>query len=220
MAAAPADSYGGRSMDDVGASMRERRQVRERAMDARSRFEVSAFGTVYDAYLSRIHAFVLRRVRDRRVAEAITALTFQRALGAIVRAEIGDESMGGWLYRAAATATADHVRRLGARSDALGTFGEEHRPIGRPMTGPARVVGDEAAASAFMAAIDRDVLRRALRALPTHERRLLVLRFFDGLKPDELCGALECSQDTLDVRLRRALRHLHRALARETLDAA
>jgi RNA polymerase sigma-70 factor (ECF subfamily) len=175
---------------------------RERALVARSRLDASAFGELYDAHLPRIHAFILRRVGERRVAEDVASMTFERALAAIRDDTIGDESLGGWLHRAAARAVADHVGRSTPR-------------------GPARTaIGDASADRTLAAALGRDALRRALLALPEHHRRIIVLRFLDGLEPDELCAVLECSRTTLAVRLHRALAALRKAVARESIDAA
>ena len=184
---------------------------RERALVARSRLDASAFGELYDFYLPRIYGFVARRVGDRAVAEDLTATAFERALGSIRRGEFRNESFGGWLYRVASNAIVDHVRR-GRRTVALGSDGD-----GEPTLRP---VGDDAAAAAFAAAIDRDVLRRALLRLPDSHRRLIVLKFFDGLEIDELCAALGCSRQTFAVKLHRALRALRAAVAEESSDAA
>ena len=180
---------------------------RERALVARSRFDASAFGELYDFYLPRIHGFILRRVRDRATAEDLTAMTFERALGAVRRDGFRNESFGGWLYRVGSNAVVDHVRRSG-------------RTVPMPVGEEWPAIAGDAAARAFAAALDRDVLRRALLALPSNHRRLIVLRFFDGLEPDELCAVLECSRATLAVRLHRALGALRDAAARETIDAA
>lgn len=191
---------------------------RERALVARSRFDAAAFGELYDFYLPRIHAFVLRRVRDRSVAEDLTAMTFERALGAVRRDGFRNESLGGWLYRVAANATVDHVRRAG-RTVPMPIEPDDRRRRGAHTTRDV-LLGDEAAARAFTAALDRDVLRRALLALRENHRRLIVLRFMDGLEPDELCAVLECSRATLAVRLHRALRALRDAVQREAIGAA
>ncbi len=82
------------------------------------------------------------------------------------------------------------------------------------------LLGDEAATNAFAAALDRDVVRRALLRLPEAQRRLLVLKFFDGLELDELCTALGCSRPTFAVKLHRALGALRAAVAEETTNAA
>lgn len=205
--------------------------VRERALVARSRTDASAFGELYDYYLPRVHGFVLRRSGDRTVAEDVTALAFQRALEVVRGSDFRNESFGGWLYRVASNALVDHVRRarrtvpLGARAgDGWGGTdgGRERRDEGARDGESAglEAIGDEAAAAAFAAALDRDELGRALLRLPESHRRLITLRFFDGLETDELCGLLGCTRSTYAVRLHRALRALRAALAEESTDAA
>jgi RNA polymerase sigma-70 factor (ECF subfamily) len=188
--------------------------ARERALVARSREDSAAFGELYDFYLPRIYGFIARRVGDRTMAEDLTATAFERALTAVRRGDFRNDSFGGWLYRVASNAIVDQARRerrlipLGGR----GADGED---------GPAGgTIGDDRALAAFGAAADRDVLIRALRRLPQGHRRLIVLKFFDGLEIDELCGALGCSRPTLAVKLHRALRALRGVLAQETTDAA
>ena len=188
---------------------------RERALVARSRSDASAFGELYDYYLPRVFGFVVRRVGDRAVAEDLTAATFERALGTIRRGDFRNESFGGWLYRVASNAIVDHVRR-GRRTIPLGMRASDldgDRPNEES-------IGDEAALAAFAAALDRDVIRQALVALPETHRQLIVLKFFDGLEIDELCAALGCSRPTLAVKLHRALRALRAEIARESTDAA
>jgi RNA polymerase sigma-70 factor, ECF subfamily len=190
---------------------------RERALVERSRSDASAFAELYDFYLPRIYGFIARRVGERAVAEDLTAMTFERALGAIRRGDFRNESFGGWLYRVASNAIVDHVRR-GRRTVSLGgngRSGEDGLDEDRGL-----LLGDEAATAAFAAALDRDVVRRALLRLPEAQRRLLVLKFFDGLEIDELCTAFGCSRPTFAVKLHRALGALRAAVAQETTDAA
>jgi RNA polymerase sigma-70 factor (ECF subfamily) len=144
-------------------------------------------------------------------------MTFERALGTLRRGDFRNESFGGWLYRVASNAIVDHVRH-GRRTVQLGRANEAGRDDGgdeRDM-----VLGDDAATAAFAAALDRDIVRRALLRLPEPQRRLLVLKFFDGLEIDELCTALGCTRPTFAVKLHRALRALRAAVAQETTDAA
>jgi RNA polymerase sigma-70 factor (ECF subfamily) len=205
-------------MDHDPAAASRMDPERERALVARSRIDASAFGDLYDFYLPRIFGFVIRRVRDRAIAEDLTAMTFERALGIVRRQEFRNESFGGWLYRVAANAVVDHVRnerRTRPPEPARGWSSEAPRDDDRE-----GAIGDESAARALAATLDRDVLRRALLVLPENHRRILVLRFLDGLEPDELCSVLVCSRATLAVRLHRALRALRDAVAREDTDAA
>jgi RNA polymerase sigma-70 factor, ECF subfamily len=189
--------------------------TREQALVARSRVDAAAFGELYDFYLPRIHGFVARRVGERAVAEDLTAATFERALTAIRRGDFRNDSFGGWLYRVAGNAVVDHVRR-GRRLVPL----ESTRSQGDEALGLDDRLGDDAAAAAFTATLDRDVVRRALVRLPATHRRLIVLKFFDGLELDELCAVLGCTAPTFAVKLHRALRALRDAIAEESTDAA
>lgn len=195
--------------------------TRERALVARARVDAAAFGELYDFYLPRIFGFVARRVPERAMAEDLTAVTFERALGAIRRDDFRNEAFGGFLYRVAANAVVDHARRsrwtvpLGVRA---GDRDETQDGDGRWAHGPEP--DDEAAGRAFTAAIQRDELRRALARLPEHHRRVIVLRYLDGLEPEELSAVLGCSRSTLAVRLHRALRVLRSAMREEAVDVA
>ncbi len=189
--------------------------TRERALGARARVDASAFGELYDFYLPRIYGFIARRLGDREAAEDVTAMTFERALSAVRRDDFRNEAFGGWLYRVAANAVVDHVRRS-RRTVPLGWRASDAGPD----DGPERTLGDERAARDLAATLDRDQLGRALAELPEAPRRLLVLRFLDGLDTQELAAVLGCSAATVAVRQHRALRALRAILAREASDVA
>jgi RNA polymerase sigma-70 factor (ECF subfamily) len=191
--------------------------AREQALVADARVDSAAFGELYDYYLPRIYGYVARRVEERSVAEDLTATTFERALGAVRGADFRNASFGGFLYRVAANAVIDHFRRE-RRSTPLGVRATDvDDDEGRD---DVEELGDDAAARAFAAAVDRDTLRRALLQVPEAHRRVIVLKYFDGLDIDELCAALGCSRQTFAVKLHRALRALRAAVDQEAMDAA
>lgn len=192
--------------------------TRERALVARARVDPSAFAELYDFYLPRIHGFIARRLADRAAAEDVTAMVFERALGAVRRDDFRNESFGGWLYRVASNAVVDHVRRS-RRTVPFGAGGRRAGDDG-PDRGDERAIGDERATAALGAALDRDLLRRALARIGEAHRRLLVLRYLDGLGTDELCAVLGCSPGTLAVRHHRALRAVRDHLRSESIDVA
>jgi RNA polymerase sigma-70 factor (ECF subfamily) len=179
---------------------------RERALVVRARDECDAFAELYDFYLPRVYGFVYRRVQDRCLAEDLTSMTFQRALENVRRADFRNESFGGWLYRVAANAVVDHVRR-DRRFLSMGELDGREEP------------GDMAL-DAMAAALDRDQLRRALSQLSNNHREVLVLRFYDDLDVPEMCAVLGCSREAFAVRLHRALRALRSAVAKESADVA
>lgn len=190
---------------------------RERGLVVRARTDAEAFSELFDFYLPRVYGFVARRIDDRATAEEITAITFQRGLETIRSGTIRNDAFGGWLYRVAASAIVDRARRaerdlpLGVRA---GDLDEPDVEVRQPL------VGDEVATAEFAAALDREQHRTALRRLTEPQRRILVLKFFDDLSTPELCIALGVSAGTLAIRLQRALRALHQAVAGKGTHAA
>ena len=190
---------------------------RERGLVVRARTDAEAFGELYDYYLPRVYGFVARRVGERAAAEELTATIFQRGLETVRAGTLRNDAIGGWLYRVAANAIVDRAQRAerevppGVRTSDLGEPDAERREA---------LVGDEVATTVFAAALDRDDLRRALGRLTEAQRRIVVLKFFDDLSPAELCAAVGVSPATLTVRLDRALRALHLALAGKGTHAA
>ena len=175
---------------------------RERTLVDRARSDAASFGELYDFYLPRIYGFVYRRVQERSVAEDLTAATFQRALEAVRHRDFRNDAFGGWLYRVAANAVVDHVRR-GRRVVPLDGADASHPAV------------DD-----FAAALDRDELRSALERLAPAHRQVIALRFYDDLDPDEAATVLGCSRATFAVRLHRAIAALRGAMAQEATDAA
>jgi RNA polymerase sigma-70 factor, ECF subfamily len=176
----------------------------ERALVAAARTDPRAFAELYDYYLPRIYGFIVRRVRERNVAEDITATTFQRGLEALRGGTFRNDAFGGWLYRVAANAVVDHVR-AGSRVVRMDD---------------AAAPSDEPSLEAFAASIERDELRAAMHRLPETHRRVLLLRFFDDLDVDEICAVLGCSRQTFAVKLHRAVGYLRSLMMSKATDAA
>lgn len=192
----PRDAGGG-----SGASRGTRMEpARERELVERARVDVAAFGELYDFYLPRIYGFVHRRTRERTVTEDLTATTFERALSALRGGRFRNEAFGGWLYRVAGNAVIDHVRAA------------------RRVADGAEVEVADPAPDALAAAIDHDALRSAMDRLSETHRRVLALRFYDDLDPEEAGAVLGCSRRTFAVKLHRALGALRAAMATESLD--
>ena len=192
-------------MDHAGTTGASRMAPdQERALVSAARTDPRAFGELYDYYLPRIYGFIYRRVRERSVAEDITATTFQRGLEALRRGTFRNDAFGGWLYRVAANAVVDHVR--------AGT-----RIVRMDDSAPP---SDEPSLEAFTSSMERDELRSAMHRLPEGHRRVLLLKFYDDLDTDEICAVLGCSRRTFAVKLHRAIAALRGAMLTEATDAA
>jgi RNA polymerase sigma-70 factor (ECF subfamily) len=191
--------------------------ARELELAMRAQWDSRAFARLFDEYVPRVYAFIARRVEDRAVAEELTAATLQRALQAVRAGALQESSFGGFVYRVAASAVVDRVRR-GRRAISPGVRANDldegnDREV-------AEAIGAEAAARGFAAAVDRNVLRRSFEAIPDAQFRVILLRYFDGLDVREASAALGCSQKSFAVRLNRALRAVSSALDDEARSAA
>jgi RNA polymerase sigma-70 factor (ECF subfamily) len=195
-AVAPLDAGGG-----AGVPRATRMEpARERELVARAGTDAAAFGELYDFYLPRIYGFVHRRTRERTVTEDLTATTFERALAALRGGRFRNEAFGAWLYRVAGNAVIDHVR------------------ASRRVVDGVEIEVADPATDALAAALDHDALRAAMARLSETHRRVLALRFFDDLDPEEAGAVLGCSRRTFAVKLHRALGALRAAMAAEPLD--
>src|SRR5262245_29698188 len=70
------------------------------------------FGELYERNFERVYAFVARRVRNRHEAEDVTAEVFRHALTNLPGFEWRGIPFAAWLFRIAANATADHLKKL------------------------------------------------------------------------------------------------------------
>jgi RNA polymerase sigma-70 factor (ECF subfamily) len=192
------------------------RAASEPATLPRRPMDLAAFAKAFDADLLRIYAFVARRIDDRSAAEELTTRVFERALGAVQRSELERADVGAFLYRVAANAIVDHARR--ARRSIPTRVRASDMDQGTDRV-DAEAISDEAAVRGFSAAIDRAALRRALVDLREHDRRVILLKYFDGLAPDELGAALGASPAAFQEQLEAAMEALRSALAEGT-DAA
>jgi len=167
---------------------------------------------LYDFYLPRIYGFIYRRIGERSVAEDLTATAFEKGLETLRRGTFRNETFGGWLYRVAANACVDHVRRTSRLLALDGTATGRPAWIDR--------ADEPAAAEAWATTMERDELQRALAQLPERHRRVLTLRYYDDLDPAEASAVLGCSPGTFAVRLHRALAALRGVLLTEQTDVA
>src|SRR5207244_1423025 len=90
----------------------------DRALVEAAQRDRSKFADLYDRHFVRVYAFVMGRVRDRDVAEDLTADVFHKALAALPGFELRGAPFGAWLIRIAANAIADPATSAGSSAAA------------------------------------------------------------------------------------------------------
>lgn len=154
------------------------------------------FAALYEQNFERVYAFVVRRVRERPVAEDLTSEVFHRALESLPRFEWRGVPFAAWLLRIARNAVADHWQRT-AREQ-----GHE---------GP-----EESEDEVDLAEVEqRATLFRLVDALPGDQRRVVVERFVEQRSIREIAQALGRSEGAIKQLQFRALQNL-RARMSET----
>jgi len=168
----------------------------ESSLVARAGRDPEAFGCLYDLHVDRIYRFIYARVRERALAEDLTADAFINALHSINRYRPSGVPFAAWLYRIAANRVADHYRRLHPAVD-----WEELAFL--PGTEP--LVLDEVVARErsrlLWAVVDR---------LPGLQRAAIILRYGEDLTIDAIAQVLGKSPGAVNVLLWRAVCALRR----------
>jgi RNA polymerase sigma-70 factor (ECF subfamily) len=128
-----------------------------------------------------VWAFVIRRVRDRSVAQDVTSEVFHQALANVKKFEWRGVPFAAWLYRIAANAIADHFARAA-----------------REASGGEREVVDEVTNGVTEREIEnverRASLFRHVDRLPADQRRVLVMRFGEERSIREIASTLSRSE--------------------------
>lgn len=119
----------------------------------------SRFAELYEDNFERVYAFVVRRLRDRHDAQDVTAEVFQQALANLQRFEWRGVPFSAWLYRIAANAVVDHLKKS-SREVAM--------------------AADPVAAPELDRVEERAALFRSVDRLPADQRRVIVMRFAEG----------------------------------------
>ncbi len=181
-----------------GADSRERNLV-ERAQG----LDEQAFGELYDIYVSRVFAYVVRRVGNRSDAEDLTEKVFLKALEAIERFQWTGAPFASWLFRIAGNVVIDHFRKKGRTERAMEALrvradDGHHEDVVHSV-----VRGEEA-----------EAVRAALQELTEEQRQVVYLKFFGQLSTAEVAGVMGKSPGSVKALQHRALASLAKVLGR------
>lgn len=166
----------------------------ERLLIEAAQRDPARFAELYENNFERVYAYVVRRVRDRDMAEEITAEVFHHALANLARFEWRGVPFVAWLMRIAANALADRWQRS-SREQELGPD-----------------ILDESA-------VDDEVERRAMLfqlvdSLPPDQRHVILRRFVDQRSTRDIAAELGRSEGAIKQLQFRALQALRERVRR------
>lgn len=162
-----------------------------------------ALEELYDTYLPHVYRYIYYQVNDRSIAEDLTSETFLKMLSAIAGFREDGRSFYPWLLRIAKNATLDYIRSKYRQSQV--PFDEDIEELvfdSRNQVELEYVV---------MAALDGEVVRKAVSKLTEDQQQVLLLKFTMGLSNAEIgkvLGKTEGSIKSLQVRALASLKRL------------
>lgn len=170
----------------------ELKKVVERA----AAHEQDALALIYERYVDRVYRYICVRVRNREIAEDITARTFLKMVERIGGFKWRGAGFDAWLFRIARNNVIDWYRR---RPDAQ----EFDTEIAENAAGPeAIVITDEALREALT----------AVRDLKENQRDVVLLRVVAEMTTKETAVVLEISEVNVRTLLHRGLVNIKGAL--------
>jgi RNA polymerase sigma-70 factor (ECF subfamily) len=160
-----------------------------------------AFREFYDRYAGWVHSWFQRQTGSDSAALDLTAETFAQAWHAARRfRDLANGSGAPWLF-----GIARNLLRQYHKHNRIESAARER--LGMP-TAWAECEDYDAVDERMVAISLAPLLRHAIRALPTEQRRALELRVVQQLDYEEVAGALGCTQNAARLRVSRALRAL------------
>ena len=158
-----------------------------------------AFRALLDRHLPRMLSVARRLLGSDADAEDVTQDAALRLWRNASRVDVGEQGLGGWLYRVTCNLSLDRIRgRRNADPDAL-----EFVAVA-PMQQRAMIERD------LSARVDRE-----LQALPERQRTALVLYHFEGMSMADAGQTMGVSAEAIESLLARGRRTLRTALASE-----
>jgi RNA polymerase sigma-70 factor, ECF subfamily len=169
-----------------------------------ARGDRDAFARFYDLHASLVHTLAVRLVRERGEAEELVQDVFVQAWRQAETYSIERGTPEAWLITMTRSRGIDKLRSRRRRDEMV-----------RPADTPDRLPEPAVAESAAGPAEARATLGGAFADLPTAQRRVLELAYFDGLTQSEIAARLGEPLGTVKTRMRSGLERL-----RSALDAA
>lgn len=157
-----------------------------------------AFRRLYAHYLPRIYGYIASRVDSVQDAEDLTAETFLNVVKSLRQFEYrGTGSFAAWLFRIAFNQVAAFHRRTPPRSQPLDDF--------------ASIPSDTPAPEEWLSQQERARrLRAMLTTLAPRRQEIVTLRFYGGLRNQEIAVVLGLDERSVAAHLSRALADLQR----------
>ncbi|MBW7476269.1 RNA polymerase sigma factor [Paenibacillus oenotherae] len=172
-----------------------------------SRGHTSALETLVFRYHAAIRTYVYRMLQSRTLADDVTQESFVRVMTSIKQGRL-PEKFKPWLYKIATNLCRDHWRKAYNREEPMSD--ETLQQLSAP----------DNVALIYEKQIDRERVIRALNELPDERKHLMILRFYQELKLEEIADILDIPLNTVKSRLYYGIKQLNRILSGGLIEEA
>ena len=172
----------------------------EKPLIARARNDSTAFVQLYRSHYDAVFRYCVHRLFERAKAEDVTSEVFLKVVENIHGFKGNEQQFRCWLYRIAANAVNNHLRKT-ARRNRLLKFAHEH--------------SNSQEADRVVPADKLTLLKEAVFTLKPRYQTIITLRFFENMKLTEIAEVLGSSPGTVRSQLTRSLAKLRKVLAAE-----
>lgn len=169
------------------------------------RGDPQALAALLAVYQNRLYRFLLRLVRERTTADDLFQQTWLRVAQKI-RSYNPHRNFDAWLFTLARNLAIDHLRR--AQPQSLDDDAGGRAPLAEQLSSPG-----PSALEHLLARERAERVVNALHALPVIYREVLVLRFEEEMKLEEIAQVIEIPLSTAKTRLSRGLERMRELLA-------
>jgi RNA polymerase sigma-70 factor (ECF subfamily) len=166
-----------------------------------------AFSSLFQAHKAKVYALCLRMTGNTGEAEDLTQDAFFQVFRKIGNFR-GESAFSTWLYRVTMNTVLMHFRKKGTRNVSL------EEPVTRTPGAPKREFGidDER----LSGCVDRIVLARAMKELPSGYRTVFLMHEVRGYDHREIAGLLRCSIGNSKSQLHRAKARMRELMTLKT----
>ena len=175
--------------------------------------DAEAFGEIVRRWERRIFALAFGMLGREEDAHDATQETFLAAFRNL-RGFRGDAKVSSWLHRIAVNQCITRQRRAKVRGET--SLEDDMEADGASLSVPA----SESPAHVTESRQTTDAVRRAVQALPTELRQVIVMKEFEELTFQQIAEALDLPLSTVKSRLYTALRQLRMRLERHGAEVA
>lgn len=171
---------------------------KEKALINKAKQDKKAFGAIYKHYKKHIFKFFNVKLRNKEVSEELTSVVFEKALKGIDNFKWQGVSFSAWLYRIANNTLVDYFRKQ-AKTKEKEIDIEDMKILASKTPTPEEVYESNYA--------DR-VLYEILSTLPTREKDIIYMKFFEGYSNKTIAELTQLSETNIGTIVYRTLKKM------------